>query len=93
MKAEELMREKRSKPPLLAKQLLKITIPNSDSDFLLGDFEEIFRDKYLVEGAFSAYFWYWRQLFKTAPGFIKDTFYWRCTMGKNRNGSSRQPLS
>ncbi len=72
-----------NKIPAFAKWLLSKTLPMSESDFLLGDFEFCFNRIVEDKGHFSAVLWYWLQLFKTAPEFIKTSKRRGALMFKN----------
>jgi len=49
----------------------------------IGDFEEAFSEIQNKKGATIAYLWYWMQVFRTLPCFIKNKLYWSVTMIKN----------
>ena len=58
---------------------------HSDKGFFthLGDFEEAFSEIFAEKGAATAYIWYWKQVFRSLPGFIKNKIYWSVIMIKN----------
>jgi len=71
------------KPPLLADWILKIILPQQDSEYLLGDFQEIFIKKMEKNGRLKATIWYWYQVLRNTPGFVKYFFYGRAIMFQN----------
>ena len=58
---------------------------HSDKGFFthLGDFEEAFSEILEEKGAAIAHIWYWIQVFRSLPGFIKNKLYWSAIMIKN----------
>ncbi len=70
----------RHNPPFVATWLLRIILPKKDAMFLLDDFEDCFNDILRSKSLISAYFWYWRQLFITAPEFLKNSMIRSSTM-------------
>jgi len=49
----------------------------------IGDFEEAFSEMQDEKGAAIAYLWYWMQVIRSLPGFIKNKLYWSAIMLKN----------
>ncbi|MCP4724373.1 MAG: FtsX-like permease family protein, partial [bacterium] len=74
---------KKSSPPQLAEYLLKFLAPDNLSKTAPGDFEEIYNRIYSNKGRVAAGIWYWWQVLKSIPVFIKDKFYRNGTMFKN----------
>ncbi len=74
---------KRKNTPIIATWLFKIILPGNDLEYLLGDYETVY--KYISDknGSISAWLWYWSQLFKSAPTYIFLFLYWRVSMFKN----------
>ena len=54
--------------------LLKILVKNRDHDSLIGDFVEIYDDTAGQEGKFAASRWYWLQIIRLLPLYIKHRF-------------------
>jgi len=73
----------RFKPPRLATKILDLFLPEHDKMYLLGDYEEVYRDYRRQKGAFIAFIWYWRLILMTGPHFLKQALYWRIAMFKN----------
>lgn len=74
---------KSQKPNKLAEYILNLTLPESESAFLMGDYEEEFnylRDK---KGILFAHLRFWILILESLPGFFKNSFYWGCTMFRN----------
>ena len=49
----------------------------------VGDFEEIYQNMSAAKGRPKASAWYWRQVFRSLPGYLSNNFYWRLAMLKN----------
>jgi putative ABC transport system permease protein len=78
------MRQKKSlTPPALAEKILGIIYSDKGEFTHLGDFEEMFRTIYENRGIVYARIWYWVQVIKSLPGFIKNKLYWSMAMLKN----------
>jgi len=70
-------------PPSSAQRLLKL-IHEDNGDFThLGDFAEVFQAKVTEKGRFQACLWYWMQIIRSAPGFIRNRLYWSFSLLKN----------
>ena len=70
----------RRHPPRLGAWLLGKFLRYEDRDHRLGDFEEVFQDKFASAGFYSAHRWYWLQALMTLPGLIKNSIYWSFAM-------------
>jgi putative ABC transport system permease protein len=66
--------------PHLGKALLWLFLDDGDYYQAVGDFEETYRYKIETEGRAKASLWFWLLLFKSLPGFISDSIYWRGVM-------------
>ncbi len=71
------------RPPKIAHWLLERFVNKDIRYSALGDFEEIYATLAEYEGTFLAKFWYWKQVVKSLPLFIADSFYWRFYMLQN----------
>jgi putative ABC transport system permease protein len=77
------MKEKQSKRSRLGFWFLrKILVENGHSS-LAGDFEEIYSTIAKEEGTFRALCWYWGQIIKSTPSYIKNSILWSAIMLKN----------
>jgi len=74
------MRSKIQNPPIIAQWLLYHTLDKNDRDFVIGDFEEFYNEIRKKSGALSAAVWFWRQVLKSIPHFIKNSIYWDLIM-------------
>ncbi|MBN1273556.1 MAG: ABC transporter permease [Candidatus Aminicenantes bacterium] len=72
-----------NKPPKLAKHLLKILSPHEGDEAFIGDIEELFHDRAERQGNWRSRRWYWREILKSIPQFIKESIRWRTTMLSN----------
>jgi len=70
-------------PPKYAQKLLRLFANKYEHETLIGDFDEMFQITLLERGQFLASHWYWRQVFKAIPAFLKHTIYWSYYMFKN----------
>jgi ABC-type antimicrobial peptide transport system permease subunit len=71
------------KPPRIGTWLLRRFIDRDMRDRVLGDFEEIYRSVVDKKGAISGALWYWIQVSKSIPSFIRVMVYWRIAMIRN----------
>jgi putative ABC transport system permease protein len=71
------------RPPMMAQWLLERFVDRNIRYSALGDFEEIYARIAEYEGHLPARIWYWKQVAKSFPPFVTDSFYWRYTMFKN----------
>jgi putative ABC transport system permease protein len=69
--------------PGLGIALLRLLLDEEDYHQIVGDFEESFRYKSETQSRTRAIKWFWFMFFKSLPGFIRDTIYWRGVMIKN----------
>jgi putative ABC transport system permease protein len=69
--------------PRPGKLLLWLFLDDGDYYQAVGDFEETYRYKVQTGGRARANLWFWFLLFKSFPGFISDSIYWRGVMIKN----------
>ncbi|UCE41463.1 MAG: ABC transporter permease [Candidatus Aminicenantes bacterium] len=69
--------------PGLGKALLWLLLDEEDYHQVVGDFEESYRYRIKTQGKTRAILWFWFILFKSLPGFIWDSIYWRGIMIKN----------
>jgi len=72
-----------NKPPKLAKFLLKILSSYEKDDAFMGDIEELFHDLTEYQGLGRSRRWYWWEIGKSIPKFIKESIRWRKTMFEN----------
>ncbi len=70
-------------PPRLAEWLLKHIYPDRGYYTSLGDFGEAYNSKRNKSGLFPAWLWYWWQMIKSVPSYIRNNIYWRAIMMKN----------
>ena len=77
------MKKKRQNPPFFANLLAKIIFPKKDSFYLSGDFKEIYFHIFETDGRFTAWRWYWWQIFSSLPHFFSESISWRMSMFKN----------
>jgi putative ABC transport system permease protein len=71
------------KPPKLAKFLLKILSSGEKDDAFQGDIEELFYARAESRGLWQSRRWYWREIVKSIPKFVKESIRWRMTMFSN----------
>lgn len=70
-------------PPKTAKKILFRILPFSEREALLGDFDELFFEKYKKNGYLPAWMWYWIQILILLPGSLWENSLWRLIMIKN----------
>lgn len=77
------MNSSKTSPPPLARWLLKRLLRYEYRCAVVGDFEEIYREILEEHDRRHALLWYWRQVFKSTPSFITNSFLWSAAMFKN----------
>ncbi|MFC2160716.1 ABC transporter permease [Acidobacteriota bacterium] len=77
------LRLKNTAPPKIAAWLFRHLSDPEDAYSLTGDTEEEFWDQCSEKNDFKAACWYWKQLLKSVPSFIKSYIYWSLTMIRN----------
>ena len=70
-------------PPKLAAWILRKVTSWHLRYSVMGDFEEIYRLMESEKGRLIAKFWYWFQVLKSIPPFIKDKILWGAMMFNN----------
>lgn len=75
--------KKLNRPPRIARRLLKYIFPDRGEYTSLGDFEEVYNQIAEGEGVIKARTWYWAELLRSLPGFIKNKIYWSLNMFKS----------
>ncbi len=58
----------------IAAWILKMMIPESDRETFLADVDEVYLNIHRDKGGFFADFWYFSQLLRTLPDFLKNSF-------------------
>ena len=71
------------KPPKFARWLLCRLRNKNDHESLIGDYDEIYQKYSKERGPGKAKIWYWIQILKNVPYFLKNTIYWSSAMFKN----------
>jgi putative ABC transport system permease protein len=69
--------------PRSGKALLWLLLEEEDYLQIIGDFEESYQNRIKDQGKNRAILWFWFMLFKSLPGLIRNTLYWRAVMIKN----------
>jgi putative ABC transport system permease protein len=72
-----------NKPPKLAKSLLKILSSHEKDDAFMGDIEELFHDRVEYQGRWRSMQWYWWEIVKSLPKFLRESTRWRMAMFGN----------
>ncbi|MFH1944259.1 MAG: ABC transporter permease [Acidobacteriota bacterium] len=70
-------------PPAAAEGLLRLFLLDDESFEKLGDFAEGFQLKAEERGRQKAVVWYWLQVFRVIPPFVRNILYWSIAMLKN----------
>ena len=74
---------RRQYPPRLAEGLLRLLLFRDERYEKLGDFCEGYRYELREIGPNRASFWYWTQVLKVMPAFVKNFCYWSVIMFMN----------
>ena len=70
-------------PPKRARKLLEHLIDRDIRYSAMGDFDELYALVREERGRFRADVWYWIQIIRSTPRFVKDRLYWRIVMFRN----------
>ncbi len=73
----------KNKPPKFGSWILKKLSIYEELYEKLGDFEEIFNEKFTIDGKFKAKLWYFQQILMVMPALISYSTYRRAGMFKN----------
>jgi putative ABC transport system permease protein len=74
---------RKSEPPRAAEWILR-RLHSDNGDFThLGDFDEVFRDLCKEKGRAAALLWYWSQVVRSIPGFLRNKIYWSLSLFRN----------
>jgi len=65
-------KEKSKNPPRFAEWILRCIYPDRGEFTSIGDFREEYLDVYQSSGPFKANLWYWMQIAKSIPSFIRN---------------------
>jgi putative ABC transport system permease protein len=77
------MKTARKTPPYLAKWIL-LRMSRYEDDFLcVGDLDEEFKEILQQAGHEKARFWYWLQVLRSIPAYLRISIIWRSVMFKN----------
>ena len=77
------MSDRYHRPPIIVSWMLKHFLPDTDTLYLDGDFDEIYNTIYKQEGWMAARVWYWAQLIVSMPTIVNHSIYWRIAMFMN----------
>ena len=78
-----MSKEKIKNPPKLAEWILSCVYPDRGDFTSVGDFREEYFEVYSESGPFKANLWYWMQIAKSLPGFIRNKSHWSIVMIHN----------
>ena len=78
-----MTKEKSKNPPKLAEWILRRIYPDRGDFTSVGDFREEYLEVYQSSGPFKAYLWYWMQIAKSIPSFIRNKSHWSIVMIHN----------
>jgi putative ABC transport system permease protein len=70
-------------PPRFSEWLLYRFLEESEREFIIGDFREIYGQVWTSSGNLRARIWYWRQILRSVRPFLFNSIYWRMLMFKN----------
>ncbi len=76
------MKTKKSLPPSLAMKLLSIMARSDERHSIISDFNEIYDELKKNRGQQHANRWYWSQVIKSIPMFLRTQICWSATMLK-----------
>jgi len=70
-------------PPKFAEWILSCLYPDRGYFTSVGDFREEYLEVYQSSGPFKAKLWYWKQVARSIPGFIRNKNHWGIVMIDN----------
>jgi len=76
-------KEKNKNPPKLAEWILSSIYPDRGDFTSVGDFQEEYLEVYQSSGPLKANLWYWMQIAKSIPSFIRNKSHWSIIMINN----------
>ena len=77
------MNTRRYSQPRLGRRILWSLLPDDEQESLVGDFDEIYREKIKDKGKLVALLWYWSQVILLIPSSLKESIYWSVLMFRN----------
>jgi putative ABC transport system permease protein len=76
-------RKRTNRPPKVAEWILRRIYPDKGEFTSVGDFREEYDEVYQSESFFKANLWYWKQIAKSLPSFIRNKIHWSLIMINN----------
>jgi len=76
-------KEKFKNPPKFAEWILSCIYPDRGDFTSVGDFREEYLEVYQSSGPFKANLWYWMQIAKSIPSFIRNKSHWSIILLNN----------
>lgn len=76
-------KSKQVSPPRLALWLLNKASSSRDYDYARGDLAETYDSIASEKGRNKATLWYWSEVLRSLPGFVRNSIYWSMAMFKN----------
>jgi putative ABC transport system permease protein len=76
-------RKKFKNPPKFAEWILSCFYPDRGYFTSVGDFREEYLEAYQSSGPFKANLWYWKQVAKSIPSFLRNKGHWNVVMIDN----------
>jgi hypothetical protein len=77
------MKRKKDIPPAIGGKILRVFLPKGESEFLAGDYEELYSEIARGRGKARAKVWYWIQIAKSVWAGVTVSAWWRFTMLKS----------
>jgi len=74
---------KKKQPPVIVQWLFSRFTNSHKKNTIIGDMEEYFYELIKEKGKIKAGLWYWLQVLKSVPVFIRNSLYWSVAMFKN----------
>ncbi len=78
-----MTKKKFKNPPRFAEWILSCVYPDREDFTSVGDFREEFFEVHQSSGPFKANLWYWMQIAKSVPSYIRNQIHWRIVMIHN----------
>jgi len=82
-----------SRPPRLAKFLVRLFASRNRNEAYLGDLEEMYAERISASGRGRSRLWFWREALGSLPAYVRDNLIWSLTMLRNYLKTAARALS
>ncbi|MBN1938590.1 MAG: ABC transporter permease [Candidatus Aminicenantes bacterium] len=72
-----------SRPPRLARFLVRLFASRARNEAYLGDLEEMYLERASSHGRRRSRLWFWKEALRSLPAYIRENLFWSLAMFKN----------